>query len=321
VIFDIDHRALGIRRTAVLLVASVVLAGTLALAQQAPAPAPAPARGGGAGGGGGRASTQPANVPLATQGQTNPNGMRIYIRAGLKTHGDGALHDYPQFLADWSKSLTIAGAFVDGSYHAPTAAELDKVDVMVMFKGDAGYLTDREKADFEAFVKRGGGIVQLHDTLCGPDPAYYSSIVGGAKRHGEANFSAGELKYTITDKAHPIMQGMTDFTINDEAFHTMTWAANPKIHVLATVPMPNGAKAGEVVPQIWTYEHTMTGGTAPSRAFVWMQGHDYKNINDPAIKSMLMRGIAWAAKRPVNELVDYKQPEGRGGGRRGAAPK
>src|SRR5688572_22336906 len=60
----------------------------------------------------------------------NPNGMRIYIRAGLKTHGPGK-HDYPQFLADWSKILTEKGAVVDGSYHSPTAAELERTDVIV----------------------------------------------------------------------------------------------------------------------------------------------------------------------------------------------
>jgi len=31
--------------------------------------------------------------------------------------------------------------------------------------------------------------VSFHDTLCGPDPAYYSSIVGGAKKHGEVNYT------------------------------------------------------------------------------------------------------------------------------------
>ena len=304
------------------LAASAVIGFTV-FAQQAPAPAAAgQAPAGGRQGGGGRASTAPPNVPLPTQYQTNPNGMRIYIRSGNKTHGDGPLHDYPQFLADWSKALTLRGALVDGSFHAPTAAELEKADVMVMYKGDAGYMTDKEKADFEAFIKRGGGIVQLHDTLCGPDPAYYSTIVGGAKRHGETNFTLeADIPYTIVDKANPIMQGMSDFTLaKDEAFYSMTWATGPKINVLATAKIAatptavNAGHAGEEVPQIWTYEHTMAGGTAPARAFVWMQGHDYANVNDPRIKNMLLRGIAWAAKRPVNELVDYVQPA-RGGGR------
>ena len=35
-------------------------------------------------------------------GPPAPTGPHIYIRAGLKSHGPGQ-HDYPQFLADWSK--------------------------------------------------------------------------------------------------------------------------------------------------------------------------------------------------------------------------
>src|SRR5262245_35889275 len=45
----------------------------------------------------------------------NLAGMHVYIRGGLKTHGEG-LHDYPQFMADWSKFLTERGAVVDGSF-------------------------------------------------------------------------------------------------------------------------------------------------------------------------------------------------------------
>src|SRR4051812_16131393 len=228
----------------------------------------------------------------------NPAGMRIYIRAGLKTHTAGK-HDYPQFLADWRKILTEHGAVVDGSYHSPSAAELEKTDVIVMYKGDAGYFSDKEKADIAAFVSRGGGLVTFHDSLCGPDPEYFAMLVGGGKKHGETNFTLeAEIPYTIVDKTNPIMQGMSDFTLKeDEAFYLMTWASNPKINVLATAVMaatPTAVRsghAGEVVPQIWTYEHTLPGGNAPARAFVWMQGHLYSNFEDPLIKAMLLRGI------------------------------
>src|SRR5215469_16251279 len=56
----------------------------------------------------------------------NVNGLQVYLRAGLKTHGPGQ-HDYPQFLADWSKLLTEHGAVVSGSLHAPLAQELGGV--------------------------------------------------------------------------------------------------------------------------------------------------------------------------------------------------
>lgn len=257
-------------------------------------------------------------VPMAAQQQAVPSGaapamegrpVRVYIRAGLKSHGPG-LHDYPQFLADWSKILTDRGAVVDGGLHFPTAQELANIDVLVMYKGDAGYMTAEEKAVQESFIKRGGGFVSFHDTLCGDDPAFYAGVVGGAKKHGEVNFSAGAIKYTVTDKAHPIMQGVPDFEIQDEAFFKITWSETPKIHVLATAPMPS---SGEVVPQIWTYERTLFGGQ-PSRAFVWMQGHSYANFTDPRVQPMILRGIAWAAKAPVDALLTVKTPPQRGGG-------
>src|ERR1700687_4005270 len=168
----------------------------------------------------------------------NPKGMHVYIRAGLKTHGPG-LHDYPQFLADWSKILTDHGAVVDGSLHAPSAAELEHADVLVIDKGDTGFMTDGEKAALEGFIKRGGGIVSIHDALCGPDPAYFATLVGGGKKQGQINYALGaDIPYTIVDRSNPLMEGMSDITIFDEAFYNMTWSKGPPIHVLATVVIP-----------------------------------------------------------------------------------
>lgn len=241
----------------------------------------------------------------------NQNGMHIYIWAGLKSHFAGQ-HDYPQFLADWSKILTEHGAVVDGALHAPSPADLENTDVVVIYKGDAGYLTEEEKAALERYVKRGGGLVSLHDSLCGPDPANFATLVGGAKKHGEVNYTLGApITYTVVDSADPIMKGMSNLTIFDEAFFEMTWARDPAIHVLATTVIPgtpSAAKhAGEVVPQIWTYEHALAGGP-PARAFVWMQGHEYANFANYQIRQMLLRGIAWAAHKPVDSLVDYVPP-------------
>jgi type 1 glutamine amidotransferase len=257
-------------------------------------------------------SLRAAPGPIQAQQPAAP--MRIYIRSGLKTHAPGE-HDYPQYLADWSKVLTERGAIVDGSLHFPTAAEIANTDVMVMYKGDAGGMTADEKATLEAYLKRGGGLVSFHDTLCGPDPDYYSTIVGGAKKHGEVNYTLeADVPYTIADTSHPIMQGMSNFTIKDEAFFLITWAKSPAIHVLATATMAATRSAkgheGEVVPQIWTYERSVDGGPA-YRAFVWMQGHNYANFADARIQPMLLRAIAWAGKRPADALMTVKPPRRR----------
>lgn len=263
----------------------------------------------------------PNGVPRP-QGQ-NPNGMHIYIWAGLKSHNEGQ-HDYPQFLADWSKLLTAKGAVVQGALHAPSAADLEGTDVVVIYKGDAAYMGDIDKSVLENYVKRGGGLVSFHDSLCGPDPAYFAKFVGAAKKHGETNFTLeAEVPYTVVDKANPIMKDMTDLTITDEAFFLLTMAKDPGLHVLANATIAGtpsaGTHKGEVVPQLWTYEHTLDGGK-PARAFVWMQGHNYSNFSKKEIQNTILRGIAWAGNKPVDELINYVAPPRPARGARGPAP-
>jgi type 1 glutamine amidotransferase len=248
------------------------------------------------------------NTPRS-QGQ-NANGMHIFIFAGLKSHGPGA-HDYPYFLDTWSKFLTERGAVVDGALSFPSQEQLDKSDVVIIYKGDAGYMTPEQRARLQAYVKRGGGLVTFHDSLCGPDPADMATLVGAGKKHGEVNYTwTATLDYNVVDKDNPIVQGMPA-QIYDEAFYKLNFA--PEVHPLMTVTMPDtpsarrGGGVGQTIPQMWTYEHTLPGG-APARAFVWMQGHMVDSLQDPAIRKVLLRGIAWAGKKPTSELTDYVAP-------------
>ena len=39
-----------------------------------------------------------------------------------------------------------------------------------------------------------------------------------------------------------------------------------------------------------------------------MQGHTYTNFANYEIQRTLLRGIAWAGKKPVDELVNYVAP-------------
>lgn len=297
-----------------ILAAATLLAGATVIAQQAPAPA-APAAGQQPGGRGQGRGQGPQASPFSTP------PIRIFLYGGLKTHAEGQ-HDYPQFVADWSKLLMNRNAIVDGALHFPSEKELLNSDVVVIYKGDAGYLSMEDRANLDAYLRRGGGLVSIHDALCGPDPAEFASFVGGGKKHGETNFTLeADVPYTIVDTAHPIMQGMSNFSIKDEAFYSMTWAKNPDIHVLATAVIaatPSAQRAGhagETVPQIWTYENQLTPAPTgqPFRAFVWMQGHFYSNFSNPQIQPMLLRGIAWAARRSVDTLLTERPA--RGGGR------
>jgi len=254
-------------------------------------------------------STYMQKAPRA-QGQ-NVNGMHIFLFGGLKSHGPGA-HDYPYWMDTWSKLLTAHGAVVDGGFSFPSQEQLDKADVIIIYKGDAGYMTPEQRARLQNYVKRGGGLVTFHDSLCGPDPEDMATLVGAGKKHGEVNYTwTATLDYNVVDKDNPIAAGMP-MQIYDEAFFKLNFA--PEVHPILTVTMPDtpsarkGGGVGQTIPQMWTYEHTAKGGTAPARAFVWMQGHMVDSLQDPAIQKVLMRGIAWAGKKPVSELTDYVPP-------------
>ena len=90
----------------------------------------------------------------------------------------------------------------------PSQEQLDKSDVVIIYKGDAGYMTPEQRARLQAYVKRGGGLVTFHDSLCGPDPADMATLVGAGKKHGEVNYTwTATLDYNVVDKDNPIAAG------------------------------------------------------------------------------------------------------------------
>src|ERR1700719_1419635 len=104
-------------------------------------------------------------LSLAAWGQANPP-LRVFIRAGVKTHGPDQ-HDHPRFLREWTELLKQRGARAEGAMTFPTAEQLEATDVLVMYAQDAGNISPEERANLDKFVKRGGGIVAIHDAVCG----------------------------------------------------------------------------------------------------------------------------------------------------------
>jgi type 1 glutamine amidotransferase len=221
--------------------------------------------------------------------------LRIFIRTGPKTHRPGQ-HDYPQFQIDWKKLLAERGVKVDGGERPPTAAELERTDVLIIFKGDESSMKPEDKKNIEAFVKRGGGMVLLHDALCGSDPTWLAGITGGAKTHGQMNWRAGTLKEHFVDTNHPITKGMKDFEIADEMFFLLT--TDPAMKPLMTTDDPTGKQ----VPQLWTVEKKMPGGKT-YRSVTFMQGHNYSIFSNPDVQTILLRSIAWAGDKKVDLLI------------------
>src|SRR5437867_5131224 len=104
--------------------------------------------------------------------------LRVFIRAGEKTHGPGQ-HDHPRFLQEGKDLLNRRGAQCDGSMTFPSPAQLEASDVLILYCQDGGTMSPQERTILDTFLKRGGGLVVIHDAVCGTDPHWFKTIVGG----------------------------------------------------------------------------------------------------------------------------------------------
>jgi putative membrane-bound dehydrogenase-like protein len=252
--------------------------------------------------------------------------LRIFLRGGAKTHGPAGngLHDHEHWLNDWRQLLGERGAKVDAGMSFPTAEQLDNTDVLVMFAAEAGSIASDDRVALEKFLMRGGGIVCIHDAVCGTNAPWFKTIVGGAWEHGRSKWFEGEISFYYIDQESPITQGCSNFDMDDEVYWDLHMMPEAKILAVSWEPDRRNTQVGRpnphiynVIPQMWTYENQLEGASTGYRAFVSIPGHQYKSFNLPQYRAVLLRGIAWAGKREnVNELVtrdelaSLRYPEG-----------
>lgn len=218
--------------------------------------------------------------------------LRVFIRAGVKTHGPGA-HDHPRFLEDWKKLLNERGAKADGSMEFPTAAQIEASDVIVFYAANAGKMKPEERALIEAFRARGGGMVVIHDAVCGDDAPWFKTLIGGAWEHGKSKWFEGpmNLNYTPDAATHPVTAGAKSFSMNDEIYWDLH--VDPNAKILAT----SDNKRAPDSPQMFSLE------VGKARTFTSIPGHLYTTFSLPQYRAVLLRGIAWAGHRSVDLLT------------------
>ncbi len=252
-------------------------------------------------------------------GFTAEQPLRIFLRVGKKTHGPvgNGQHDGPAFLKDWKQLLTERGAKVDGAIAFPTGEQLENTDVLVMYTEEGGRINAADRANLDKFLQRGGGIVAIHDSVCGNDAQWWKTIIGGAWEHGYSKWLEHEVPIYYTSQENPITEGASNFEFDDEIYYDLHMMPEAKILAGSWTPDKRAAKGNrllqhiyDVSPQMWTYEKD------GHRAFVSIPGHHYKSFNLPHFRAVLLRGIAWTGKRDVNslckheELASLRYPEG-----------
>src|SRR5882672_7821902 len=234
-------------------------------------------------------------LPALACGTHAAEPLRVFIRAGVKTHGPNQ-HDHPRFLKEWSPLLTERGMKTEGGMDFPTAEQLERTDVLIIYAQDGMKVEGDQRANFEKFLKRGGGLVVIHDgVVSGDQNEWAKKVQGGAWRLDGAKktrWYEGEVGIYVVDTTHPITKGLSNFDWKDEIYYDLDMA--PGAHVLAT----SFQSVFVIGPQLWTYEQNWEGSTTPYRAFVSLPGHEYDSFNTTHYRVLLLRGIAWAGKRP-----------------------
>jgi len=219
--------------------------------------------------------------------------MKVVLVAGPKDHGP-AEHDYPAWLMQWGQLLTAAPELdVQIAWEFPTQEQIADADVLMFFQKGSW---DQERADaMDAFFARGGGAIYLHWAVNGSDRVEdFSKRIGLASWGGKISFRHGPLDLQITDREHPIMRNVPDLDLLDESYWKLTGDVG-RIGLLAT-----SNEDGQATPQMWTYE---PGG---GRVFVSIPGHYSWTFDDPIFRIVVLRGLAWVAREPIdrfNELV------------------
>ncbi len=188
-------------------------------------------------------------------------------------------------------------------------AALANADVLLFHGGAFQPLAATHREALEAFARRGGGIVALRGAIAFGEAPWWKTLLGGAWTAESRKFANKLMLFTLTD-AHPITRAASPFDLDDDTIYDLE--TDPAINVLASAFTPkitgkradqragqNGDRANvyDLQPQMWTYE-------APDhhRAFVLLQGEP-ETLKHPSIRSFVLRGIAWAARRDnVDEL-------------------
>jgi len=220
--------------------------------------------------------------------------LRVFIRSGAKTHGVG-MHEHPKFLAEWTKLLTERGAHCEGGNQFPTAEQLSRTDVLLIYSADGGDLTAEQRSALKEFLARGGGLVTLLDGVCGHDPHWWKTVVGAAWEYNHTKWRYTKLTMRIRDLAHSITSGVVDFELDDEVYdglHTIPGAlvlADAEFVLKSSVT--DSTTSIKTIPQMWTLEKDNY------RAFTWIQGLRLKTFDVPQYRALLLRGIAWTGRR------------------------
>lgn len=198
-------------------------------------------------------------------------------------------HPYPQTTPILCKTLLDAGFDLELTMSlervkAPGA--LDRFDVIV-FNGRYPARDEVAEKALCDFVAGGKGIAIIHiasNSFLGSSE--WNRLCGRIWGPGSSHPPYGSFKVTVTDRQHPIMQGIGDFEIEDEMYQRLVVAPGVQEQILATAT--DGQRTDPMVIAL-TY--------GQGRVFHTTLGHGPVCHRTPVFQKLVVQGTEWAGRR------------------------
>jgi len=245
--------------------------------------------------------------------------LNVVLVAIKKDHGENE-HDYPLWQKRWAvllggkkagqakqvnlygsppkgkRSRGLAGApnvNVSTANGWPSKEQFKTADLVVAF---CYVQYDEEKLEqLEDFLRRGGGYVIVHPAVIIPKGQDIveeaAKVMGLAWEYDYTRWRHGEMDLRITAPDHPICLGLPEtIHVLDEAYWPLK-GDRSKVTILATSEETISKDSEQTRPEPMFYAYEYGKG----RVFSCILGHYTWTFDDPYVRILLLRGMAWAA--------------------------
>lgn len=173
-----------------------------------------------------------------------------------------------------------------------TANNRDSYDALLFYNmhlttpgPDQGKLGTRMKEALETLGESRQGIFVLHHGLVAfPDWPLWGEVTGLSRRSDTGGAANQTVQMEIADPDHPITRAMEPWVIVDEIYGAVD--ADEASHVLLRTEHPGSMKT-----IAWTREYRN------ARVVCFQSGHDKVAFDNPGFRSIVGRGLRWAARK------------------------
>jgi uncharacterized protein len=155
-----------------------------------------------------------------------------------------------------------------------------------------------------AAVAAGTGLAGWHGGICDSYRASsdYLQLVGGqfathaareepGKRTGDMSDNYVDHRINLVDRDHPITAGLDDFDLHTEQYWVLTDDYNDVLATTTTAVRPWGQWTRPITaPAVWTRQW------GEGKVFVCTPGHRVEVLQDENVRTIVERGLLWAAR-------------------------